>query len=168
MNTLKNADFHNSSKKNILSMVNLRRTTANDVNFHNLIKELNNDLRARYNNLSYKFDANITVDNLQTVVLGLINDDAVGCGCFKEIDDSIVEIKRMFVNPYFRGLGVSTSILTELIDWAGELNYTTVVLETGKKQEESISLYKKYGFSLIPNFGPYVGMADSVCMGKTL
>lgn len=146
-------DFHNSAKESILSMVNLKRTTSNDKNFQDLIKELNNDLRARYNNQGYQFDVNIEVANLNTVVLGLINNDPVGCGCFKEIDQNTVEIKRMFVNPYFRGLGVSSSILTELTDWAKELGFTYAVLETGKQQEESINLYSKYGFEIVDNFG---------------
>ncbi|MBC7913256.1 MAG: GNAT family N-acetyltransferase, partial [Pyrinomonadaceae bacterium] len=149
-------------------MVNLKRTTSHDKNFQNLIKELNNDLRARYDNLNYKYDANIQIDNLDTVVLGLINDDAVGCGCFKEVGFDIVEIKRMFVNPYFRGLGISSAILNGLTCWAKELNYSQVVLETGKQQQESINLYEKYGFSVIPNFGPYMGSTESVCMGKML
>ena len=168
MHTLERADFHKSSKESILGMVNLKRTATNDKSFQDLIKELNNDLRARYNNLGYKYDADIAVDNLQTAVLGLINDDCVGCGCFKELTSDTVEIKRMFVNPYFRGLGVSSSILTELIEWARELKYTSILLETGKKQEESINLYSKYGFSIISNFGPYIGIEDSICMGKTL
>ncbi len=149
-------------------MVNLKRTTTNDKNFQDLVKELNNDLRARYNNMGYKYDADIVVDNLKTAVLGLINDDSVGCGCFKEIDTDTVEIKRMFVNPYFRGLGVSSSILDELIEWARELNYKTVLLETGKRQDESINLYSKHGFFIVNNFGPYIGSEESVCMQKAL
>jgi GNAT superfamily N-acetyltransferase len=168
METLPTTDFHKSSKELISSLVNLKRTTASDKNFKNLIKELNNDLRARYNNVNYQYDANIQVDDLSTVVLGLINDDAVGCGCFKEIGLNVVEVKRMFVNPYFRGLGISSSVLNELTTWAKELNYSQVVLETGKMQEESINLYTKYGFSIIPNFGPYIGSSESVCMGKML
>lgn len=168
MQTKERTDFHKSSKESILGMVNTKRTTTNDKNFQNLVNELNSDLRARYNNLGYKYDANIVVDNVKTAVIGLINNDAVGCGCFKETDSNTVEIKRMFVNPYFRGLGVSTSILTELMDWASELNYKTVLLETGKQQQEAISLYKKYGFSVVENFGPYVGIEDSVCMGRSL
>jgi putative acetyltransferase len=149
-------------------MVNLRRTSANDPIFQNLTQELNDDLRARYNNVGYKFDVNIHVNDLETAVLGLINDDAVGCGCFKEIDKDTVEIKRMFVNPYFRGLGVSSSILVELTDWAKEIGYKAAVLETGRQQHESISLYEKYGFEIIDNFGPYKGIEGSICMAKLL
>lgn len=161
-------DFHNSCKESILSMVNLRRTTAGDKNFRNLVYELNNDLGARYNDHEYRYDVNINIDDLSTVVLGLINDDPVGCGCFKEIDSETVEIKRMFVNPYFRGLGVSSSILMELVAWAKELHYTTAVLETGKQQQESINLYRKHGFEIVENFGPYKGFAESVCMSRAL
>ena len=168
MNSVQSSNFHKSSKESILTMVNLKRTTSDNKNFQSLIKELNSDLRARYTSTNYHYDANIQVDDLDTVVLGLINDDTVGCGCFKEIYPDTVEVKRMFVNPYFRGLGISTSILSELTVWAKELNYSQIVLETGKQQQESINLYTKYGFSIIDNFGPYIGSIESVCMGKML
>ena len=168
MNTIEAPDFHKSAKNEIVSMVNLKRTSSSDKNFQNLVSDLNNDLRARYNNTSYQFDVDIQVDNINTVVLGLINEDAVGCGCFKEIGTDTVEIKRMFVNPYFRGLGISSSILKELTIWANELGYTKVVLETGRQQKESINLYSKYGFEIIENFGPYSDMENSVCMIKNL
>jgi GNAT superfamily N-acetyltransferase len=165
---LERTDFHKSSKETIHSMVDVTRTNASDNNFKNLVKELDSDLRARYNNFSYEYDANIQVDNLETVVTASIGDVTIGCGCFKEISADSVEIKRMFVNPYFRGLGVSSSILIELLDWAKELNYAYAMLETGFEQQESISLYKKHGFAVIKNFEPYVNIIESICMSKAL
>ncbi len=39
-------------------------------------------------------------------------------------------------------------------------------LETGKGQPEAMALYKKAGYSVIPKYGPYKKLANSVCMEK--
>ena len=149
-------------------MIRLKRTSSRDKEFKNLIVELDTDLQGRYSDVQYQFNAYTDVSHINTVVIAYIQDIAVGCGCFKEINENAVEVKRMFVNPYFRGFGVASSIIEELITWAKQLYYAEAVLETGKKQPESIKLYTKHGFSIIDNFGPYVGMEESVCMKKSL
>jgi len=149
-------------------MIRLKRTSSKDHDFKNLIMELDNDLQGRYQNVQYQFNAYTDVSKINTVVVAYIQDIAVGCGCFKEISDDTVEIKRMFVNPYFRGFGVASSIIEELIIWAKQLFYFEAVLETGKRQPESIQLYAKHGFQITENFGPYVGMEESVCMKRHL
>lgn len=149
-------------------MVRLKRTSTKDNDFKNLISELDTDLQSRYKDVTYQFDAFTDVHHVNTAVVAYIQDIAVGCGCFKEIGENTVEIKRMFVNPYFRGFGVASSIIDELLTWARQLYYEDAVLETGKRQPESIKLYSKHGFSIIDNFGPYIGMEESVCMRKEL
>jgi hypothetical protein len=59
-------------------------------------------------------------------------------------------------------------VLRELETWAGELHYTSCLLETGLKQPEAIRLYEKNGYALIPNYGQYAGVDNSVCFEKVL
>jgi GNAT superfamily N-acetyltransferase len=101
-------------------------------------------------------------------LVGYLNDTAVGCGAFRAIDTETVEIKRMFVNPDFRGKGIASSILKELEQWASELNYSQTILETGINQPEAIALYKKMGYYVIENYGQYINAENSVCMRKVL
>jgi ribosomal protein S18 acetylase RimI-like enzyme len=149
-------------------MIEIIRTSSNDKRFKSLITELDNDLLVRYKEDQYKFDINIQIDSLNTAVIAQITNITVGCGCFKEIDDHTVEIKRMYVNPYFRGFGVASMVINSLTSWARELLYDTAVLETGLNQPEAIKLYEKNGFQKIPSFEPYIGIPNSVCMGKKL
>ena len=93
-------------------------------------------------------------------------EEAVGCGAFKEFSAGEVEIKRMYVLPAHRGQGVARAVLTELERWARELHYAACVLETGRKQPEAIRLYQKSGYVFTPNYGQYVGVANSVCLRK--
>jgi len=77
-----------------------------------------------------------------------------------------MEIKRMFVLPGNRGLGIATQILKELENWSQELSFEECILETGIKQPEAIHLYKKNGYNITPNYGQYFGVENSLCFEK--
>lgn len=55
-----------------------------------------------------------------------------------------------------------------LIEWAMELGYKRMILETGELLAESCAIYRKMGFEVIPNYGPYENMPESLCMAKNL
>jgi putative acetyltransferase len=149
-------------------MMTLKRTTSSDKNFYELIEYLDNDLQERYGSTQEDFDRYNIVVNLDTVVIAYENNQAVGCGCFKIIGDDTVELKRMFVESAHRGKGIAIAILKELENWAREIGFDSMVLETGTLQPEAIQLYKKQGYQIIPNYGPYAGNELSVCMNKSL
>jgi GNAT superfamily N-acetyltransferase len=93
---------------------------------------------------------------------------ATGCGAIKEYSPGIMEVKRMFTLPSQRGKGIASRILSELEKWAAELRYQKCILETGKKQKEAIALYLKNGYTVIPNYGQYAGVENSICFEKEL
>jgi GNAT superfamily N-acetyltransferase len=74
----------------------------------------------------------------------------------------------MFTHSKFRGQGIAGKILSELEKWAQELGYLHTILETGKRQPEALRLYEKYNYTVIPNFGQYIGVETSVCMIKSI
>jgi len=79
-----------------------------------------------------------------------------------------MEVKRMFTLPESRGQGLATTVLGELETWAAELGFERCVLETGKRQPEAIAFYKKHGYEIIPNYGQYAGIDNSVCFEKII
>ncbi len=79
-----------------------------------------------------------------------------------------MEVKRMYTVPTHRGKGLASQVLNELEKWAGELSYKSCLLETGIKQPEAIRLYQKNGYRIIPNYGQYAGVENSVCFEKHL
>jgi len=93
---------------------------------------------------------------------------AVGCGALVPIDEHRVEVKRIFVPPAERGLGIATMIMAELERSAREFDYDAMRLETGDKQLESIALYGKSGFYRIPNFPPYENDPAAFCYEKQI
>jgi GNAT superfamily N-acetyltransferase len=149
-------------------MLHLTRTTSDDPDFRALVQLLDRDLQVR-DGAEHSFYAQFNkVDAIRHVVVAYFQNEPVGCGAFKQFDDGVVEIKRMFVRPEQRGQGIAQAVLTELENWAQELRYRNCVLETGKKQPEAIGLYQKSGYQLIPNYGQYAGVENSVCMQKAI
>jgi DNA-binding MarR family transcriptional regulator len=71
---------------------------------------------------------------------------AVGCGALKPIDASTGEIKRMWVSPEARGLGMARRLLEALENHAMRSGMTRVVLDTNRSLLEAQSLYRKAGF----------------------
>lgn len=144
------------------------KTTSENQDFIKLVELLDADLKIR-DGEEHEFYAQINQTAiLKNVVVLFNNDMPAGCGAFRIIDDHTIEIKRMFVLPEFRGQGFAIKILSELENWASELNYSKAILETGINQPEAIALYKKTGYNITENYGQYLEMQNSICMSKIL
>ena len=144
-------------------MPSLLRTTSTNPDFIQLVKLLDIELAERDGDEHPFYDQFNKIDNIRYVVVAYENEKAIACGAIKEYAPGIIEIKRMFTDPEFRGKGVATMVLNELVQWAKELNYQKCILETGVRQPDAIRLYQKNGFTSIPNYGQYEGVVNSVC-----
>ncbi|MFJ9032653.1 GNAT family N-acetyltransferase [Streptomyces sp. NPDC102274] len=82
--------------------------------------------------------------------------------------DGDAEIKRMYVVPEARGRGLSRRVLAALEDDARAAGRVRMVLETGTKQPEAISLYMSSGYELCAKFGHYRFDELSRCYAKPL
>lgn len=111
----------------------------------------------------FAFYNNVVLENVLVVYE---NEEVVGCGGFKKYDDTTAEIKRMFVHPDHRNKGIARLILNELETWAKENGFTSYILETSPKLTSAIALYEKSDYHLIPNYGQYIGVENSICMKK--
>jgi GNAT superfamily N-acetyltransferase len=82
--------------------------------------------------------------------------------------DGDAELKRMYVIPEARGLGLARRILTALEDDARAAGRIRMVLETGTKQPEAIALYTSAGYEPCAKFGHYREHENSRCFAKPL
>lgn len=100
-----------------------------------------------------------SVENLtqQGVAFFVMRQDDVpaGCGGVQFFGMEYGELKRMFVRPQFRGLGLGKLMLEHLENYTREHNIPLLRLETGIYQKEAISLYKRMGYWVCPPFGEY-------------
>lgn len=81
---------------------------------------------------------------------------------------SSVEIKRMYVVPEARRRGLSRRVLQHLEQSAHAAGAEVVVLETGTRQPEAISLYLSSGYQEVPGFGHYADSPLSRCFAKRI
>ncbi|MEN4762839.1 GNAT family N-acetyltransferase [Chryseobacterium sp. C39-AII1] len=146
----------------------IKRTDSSNKDFQYLVKFLDQDLAIRDGDEHAFYHQFNAIDQLKNCVLFFVDEKPVACGAFKKYEDDTVEIKRMYSLPEYRGKGFASKILAELEIWAKEEDFTFAVLETGLKQPEAIALYKKNGYELIPNYGQYIGIENSVCYKKKL
>jgi GNAT superfamily N-acetyltransferase len=149
-------------------MVKLLRTDSENRDFIELVRLLDAELAIRDGDAHSFYSQFNKIDKIKYVVLAYDNGIPAGCGSIKEYSHNAAEIKRMYVSQGSRNKGIATKILNELETWARELSYSRTVLETGKGQPEAIALYKKNGYKLIPNYGQYAGVDNSLCFEKEL
>lgn len=78
------------------------------------------------------------------------------------------EVKRMYVAPGARGLGLARAMLAHLEDTARDAGAEAMVLETGLRQPEAIALYESAGYTQVPGFGFYQDAPLSRCFARSL
>ncbi|MFB9908027.1 GNAT family N-acetyltransferase [Allokutzneria oryzae] len=108
-------------------------------------------------------------------VVGYLDKVPVVCGGWRAHDsddpqfqDGDAEIKRMYVVNSARGRGLAKRMLSELEHTARAAGRRRMVLETGTKQPEAMSLYSANGYERIPNFGAYKDHPLSRCYAKSI
>ncbi len=149
-------------------MLELVRTNSENSDFRELICKLDSELSIRNGDTQFQYDMYNKIPFIETVVIAYWNDKAVGCCCFKAFENKTVEVKRMYLDTDYRGKGIAQKMLSEIESWAKEKGFSDTVLETGYKMIEAIHLYKKMGYSQIPNYRQYADNPESICMSKSL
>ena len=146
----------------------IKRTTTDHPDFVLLIRQLDDELWNELNEDQATYDQYNKVPQIPTAIVVYVNEAPVASGCFKVLENGSAEIKRMFVQKTQRGKGLSKTVLTELENWAREQNISTLILETSIHFKVARTLYQNAGFNIIPNYGPYKDLEESVCMQKIL
>lgn len=148
--------------------IKLKKGSPHSADVKLLSDELHKDLEAIYGNGIIEDFLDENKEMLIFYVAYDENGNGIACGALKHYDDSTAEIKRMYVMPQFRGRGLSKLILMQLEDYAKELNYQRLILETGLKQPEAMSLYQKFRYKPLKCYGRHANDTDSRCFEKLI
>jgi putative acetyltransferase len=105
--------------------------------------------------------------NVRFLVVRNVNGRAIGTGALA-LNGAWAELKRMWVIPEARGLGVSRIILEALEAHAHNEGVRILRLETGVDNHAALALYTKAGFKRRDPFGDYRADPLSVFMQKEL
>ena len=79
-------------------------------------------------------------------LIAYVGGKPVGCGGFKRLDSDTAYIKRMWVDPVSRGLGIGRRLLTALEEEAQHSGYGRVCLDTHRSLTEARILYERSGY----------------------
>lgn len=108
------------------------------------------------------------LDDIHDVIVVYNADEPIGCAAFKKYDDTRAEVKRVFIKQEYRGRGISHGLMEQLEKSAKKKGYKYFILESGEPLVAAMALYRKIGYVVIPNYGQYKDMPDSICMMKEL
>jgi ribosomal protein S18 acetylase RimI-like enzyme len=106
------------------------------------------------------------LDGFSTVFVAYDNNKPIGCLAMKEIEDGKIGLGRLYVLPEYRKQGVARALFDKVFAEAKKQGAKSVTLDTYKRFEAAVSLYKKLGFTMIDNYredSPF-----SLCMEKYL
>ena len=94
------------------------------------------------------------------LLLAKRGDHVLGAIALKPLEPQVGEIKRLFVRPQARKIGVGKALVAAILKTAMERGYGEIKLDTLPDMQAAIALYKSFGFAAIPPYGshPYPGL----------
>ena len=90
------------------------------------------------------------------LVIVLDGEMPIACGAVRPLEQDVCELKRIYVRPSHRGIGLGRKVTLDLIQRSEDMGYTTVKLDTLKRLTPALNLYGSLGFQEITpyNFNP--------------
>lgn len=155
----------------VISRVSLTHPDA-----QRLIAEVQQEYVARYGGPDETpLDPEVFELPVGALFLSYVGGTAVGSGALRFRSDlevwgtrATAEVKRMYVAPWARGRGLARLMLTRLEQTAVDGGAELMVLETGTRQPEALTLYSSAGYEEIPGFGHYKDEPLSRCLARRL
>ena len=84
--------------------------------------------------------------------VALCDESIAGCIALRKIDDENCEMKRLYVRPKYRGKGIGSILVKQIIDDARKIGYKHILLDTLPFLKTAINMYKSYGFYEIESY----------------
>ena len=96
------------------------------------------------------------------------DDRAVACAGLKRYSDTDAEIKRVWVEPAFRGQHIASMMMARVEEKARAKGYRRTILQTREIMKDAVGLYTGLGYHLISNYPPYDKLDGAICFAKVL
>ena len=87
------------------------------------------------------------------LLVARVNGEVSGCVALRALDQSTLELKRLYVRPSARGAGLGRLLVEAAISTARENGYTELRLDTLGSMASAQRLYRTLGFVEIPPYG---------------
>ena len=106
--------------------------------------------------------------SIEIVLLVFCNNIPVACSGLKRYSDTEVEIKRMWVEPKYRGNHIATKMMQYLEDKAKQFGYSRMILQTREIMSDAVMLYTSLNYYKINNYPPYDKLDGAICLAKDI
>ena len=148
----------------------IRKTDGSDPDFLMLCQKLDSFLDEAAGGAENRADyiPHNGTEDIHNVLIAYHGGIPIGCASFKVLSSDTAEVKRVFLRPGVRGKGIGETLMRGLEHWAADTGVRRLVLETGDILTAATALYRRLGYEVIPNYGPYVDLPASLCMGKVI
>ena len=105
---------------------------------------------------------------IEDVLIAYCGDVAVGCCGLKAYNETDIEIKRVWVEPEYRGKQIASTMMKLLEQKAAERGFKRLILQTREKMTAAVAMYKALGYRYIDNYPPYDKLEGAVCLAKNI
>ena len=163
------------------NMIHIRRMEPHEVPFakeliYRVAHQVFHDTRALEESIAF-YESKGTLDDMDDIQqtyfadkgIFLVMTDAdqiIGTGAIRRLDDTICELKRLWLSFDYHGKGLGYRMIQELFAFAKEKGYRKIRLETDRDyQSRAYNLYTRLGFYEIPRYSQH---QDELAMEMTL
>lgn len=101
------------------------------------------------------------------LILAYDGETPIACIAVRRLEEQVAELKRMFVNPAYRGRQLGQQLLSVALVEAKKLQYRSIRLDTVPDMQSAIKLYQAFGFVEIEPYR-YNPMPGAIYMEKIL
>lgn len=108
------------------------------------------------------------LEDIQDVLIAYDGETPVACASFKRYCAADAEIKRVWVEPAWRGRHIATGLMARLEGRIREQGYERAILQTREAMADAVRLYTGLGYRRIENYPPYDRLDGAVCFAKAL
>ena len=135
--------------------------------FHVITEEYYSSIVGGVKNRS-GFVAHNASRDIKDVLIAYDEGVAVGCAAFKKHSESDAEIKRVWVQPDYRGKHIASELMRHIEDRMRGVGFKRAILQTREIMKDAVRLYEKLGYLRIECYPPYDELEGAVCFAKYL
>lgn len=106
--------------------------------------------------------------SIENVLIVFCNNKPVACSGLKRYSDTVVEIKRVWVEPDYRGNHIAKNMMQYLEGKAKQLGFSRMILQTREIMNDAVMLYTSLNYYKINNYPPYDKLDGAICLAKDI